>query len=125
MIIYEFLIDLKENYNDLVEEVNNVLYSNLSLEEQIDYFNQIDADYTYLNELQCSFKRIFSKYSGFDIELSDISVIAIDEIRERVSAIQAYLLNCKNLENNRIELEKLNDDFILENKKNSTIIKQI
>lgn len=115
----------RDAYNDLITEIKSADYSNLTYEEQIELFNQIDADYEYLNELQYSFKSLYLKYSGMDIELSNIDTIAIDAIRERVSAIQGYLLNSKNLVNSRTELEKLNADYIKENKMNETIIGQI
>lgn len=112
-------------YNDLINEIIEVDYNNLSLEEQIEFFNKIIEDYTYLNELQCEFKDVNQKYSFDDIVLSDIDIIDIEALKERVSAIQGYLINSKNLENNKIELDKLNSDFILENKRYNSVIEQI
>ncbi len=69
----DIILDIdNEAYNNLINEINEIDYTTLSLEEQIEFFNQIDADYTYLYELQCNFKRIYLKYSNMDIELSDI-----------------------------------------------------
>ena len=112
-------------YSDLVKEITDTPYNDLTLEEQIEFFNQIDADYIYLNELECSFRRIYSNYSDVEIKLSDLNTIDIDLVRERVSAIQGYLMNSKKLENDKLELQKLNIDLISEDKKNNTIKRQI
>ena len=112
-------------YNDLLAEINEIDYNNLSLEEQIDYLTKIADDYTYLNELQCTFKNSYQKYSHEELNLSDISIIGIDDIKERISAIQGYLINQKNLENNKLELDNLNTEYIKANKKNILILEQI
>ena len=61
----DIILDIdREAYNDLIKEIQDTDYKNISLEEQIEFFNQIDADYTYLYELQCNFRRIYNKYSN-------------------------------------------------------------
>ena len=111
----------KDEYESLINKIKENNYRDLPLEEQVAFLNEIESDYNSLNELQCGYRNIYSKYSKNELELSDISNILIDNIISRASMIQGYLMNSKNLANNKIELEKLNLDLITALKKQDLI----
>ena len=111
----------KDEYESLINKIKENNYRDLPLEEQVAFLNEIESDYNSLNELQCGYRNIYSKYSENELELSDISNILIDNIISRASMIQGYLMNSKNLANNKIELEKLNLDLIAALKKQDLI----
>ena len=111
----------KDEYDALIKKIKETNYHNLPLEEQVTFLNEIESDYNSLNELQCGYKNTYSKYSDDELELSDIENILIENIVSRSSTIQGYLMNKKNLENNKIELERLNLELISTLKKQDLI----
>ena len=102
----------KEEYNALINKIRDNDYTKLPLEEQISFLDEIESNYNSLNELQCGYKNTYDEYAEDELELSDISNILVDNVKTRCSAIQGYLMNKKNLENNKIELDKLNSKLI-------------
>ena len=107
-----------ECYNQIVNEAKNVDFNNLSFEEQISLLSSIEEDYNYLNQLQWMIRNTYSKYTDNEIKLLDINNILIDNIVERISDIQGYLINIKNLNSNKMEIERLNNQLILLDKEN-------
>ena len=105
-------------YNQLINEIKDTDYNSFSLEEQIKYLSEIEDDYNYLNQLQWMIRKTYEKYNDNELNLSDISVILIDKIIQRISEIQGYLMNIKNLESNKIELDRLNYQLISLDKEN-------
>lgn len=105
-------------YNLIINEIKDTDYNSLSLEEQIKYLSEIEDDYNYLNQLQWMIRKTYGKYDDNELKLSDISVILIDKIIQRISDIQGYLMNIKNLESNKIELDRLNYQLISLDKEN-------
>ena len=105
-------------YNQIINEIRGIDYNSLSLEEQIKYLSEIEDDYNYLNQLQWMIRKTYEKYNDNELNLSDISVILIDNIIQRISDIQGYLMNIKNLESNKIELDRLNYQLISLDKEN-------
>ena len=105
-------------YNQLINEIKDTDYNSFSLEEQIKYLSEIEDDYNYLNQLQWMIRKTYEKYNDNELNLSDISVILIDNIIQRISDIQGYLMNIKNLESNKIELDRLNYQLISLDKEN-------
>ena len=105
-------------YNQLINEIKDTDYNSFSLEEQIKYLSEIEDDYNYLNQLQWMIRKTYEKYNDNELNLSDISVILIDKIIQRISDIQGYLMNIKNLESNKIELDRLNYQLISLDKEN-------
>ena len=105
-------------YNQIINEIRGIDYNSLSLEEQIKYLSEIEDDYNYLNQLQWMIRKTYEKYNDNELNLSDISVILIDKIIQRISDIQGYLMNIKNLESNKIELDRLNYQLISLDKEN-------
>ena len=106
----------------LVNHIKETNYHDLPLEEQISVLSEIIQEYDDVNELQCSFKNVYQRYTNDPLGLSDISVIAIDEIRDRISNIEGYLLNSSHIENNKNELERLNLELISEEKRRTDSI---
>ena len=76
-------IDLQA-YASLVNHIKETNYHDLPLEEQINVLSDFVREYDDVNELQCSFRNVYQKYAGSILELSDISNILIDEIKERL-----------------------------------------
>ena len=67
-------------YNQIINEIKDTDYNSLSLEEQIKYLSEIEDDYNYLNQLQWMIRKTYEKYNDNELNLSDISVILIDNI---------------------------------------------
>ena len=108
-------------YNKLIDKIKRHKTHSYSLEEQLVFLDDILNDYDDLYELRCSFEFVNSRYSADKLELSDLSNILIDNIRNRKSIVEGYLVNNKNIENTKKELEKLNFQLIQEeNKKDET-----
>ena len=115
----------RDEYNALISKIKSTNYIDLPLEEQVSFFNDIIDNYNSLNEMQYRYRNLYNSYSDIPLKLSDISKIFIDTISERSSVIQGYLMNNKNLESNKVELEKLNLDLINALKKESLINSKI
>ena len=106
-----------EVFASLVDHIENTNYHDLPLEEQINVLAEFVQAYDDVNELQYSFKNVYQRYAGLPLQLSDMSIISIDSIKDRISCIEGYLLNNNNVENNKQELEQLNLDLIDEEKR--------
>lgn len=106
----------RSNYNDFIDKINN--YSNnQSLQEELEYLDELENGYGQLNEMQCRFRSIYNTY-GLDgnFKLSDLGRIDIDEIRERRNLISGYLINNKNIDDSKKKLEEYNDKLIALNR---------
>ncbi len=117
-----------ECYKMITDKIKNSNYNNLPFEEEIKFFDELIEDYVYLDELQHRLKKEFAKYSDYELVLSDLSKIKIDEIRAKNSQIEGYLVNIKNLKSNKMELDRLNQVLVsatTEEKHNQEIIKEI
>lgn len=106
----------RSNYNDFIDKINN--YSNnQSLQEELEYLDELENGYGQLNEMQCRFRSIYSTYGlDDDFKLSDLGSIDIDEIRERRNLISGYLINNKNIADSKKKLDEYNDKLISLNK---------
>ena len=115
----------KDEYEALIAKIKNSNYINLPLSEQVIFLNDILDNYNSLNELQCRYRNIYDEYSETPLELSDLSNILIDNVSERSSFIQGYLMNDKNLDSAKKELERLNLEFVNILKKENLIAEKI
>lgn len=106
----------RSNYNDFIDKINN--YSNnQSLQEELEYLDELENGYGQLNEMQCRFRSIYSTYGlDDDFKLSDLGSIDIDGIRERRNLISGYLINNKNIADSKKKLDEYNDKLISLNK---------
>ena len=112
-------------YNNLFEKIKNINTHNYSLEEQLVFLNEILQDYEDLYQLRCSFEMIYGRYSTEKLELSDLSNILLDNIKNRKSIVEGYLVNSKNIDNIKKELEKLNFKLIQEENKKDEIGRKV
>ena len=117
-----------EIYNHLISKVESTKLQDLSLEEQLQVLSEIDEEYTDVFEKQCSYRNAYQtalgEIDGVEAEelvLSDLSNILIDDIRNRMSAIQGYLINVKSIQENKQALEELNLELIEESKKQDNL----
>ena len=108
-------------YNQIIRKIKKCNYNDLNLEEQMKFLSEIEEDYNYLNQLQCMIRNVYSKYTDEELQLSDINNILIDTVIQRISDIQGYLMNVKNLESNKIEIDRLNHQLISLDKENEHV----
>ena len=106
----------EKNYQEFISKIENKKHSQ-TLEEELSYLEELENEYVQLEELQCKFRNIYSMYCDDELSLSDLSVIQIDKIRERKNLISGYLINIKNIDTTKGELEKFNEQLIFEDKK--------
>ena len=106
----------EKNYQEFISKIEDKKHSQ-TLEEELSYLEELENEYTQLEELQCKFRNIYSMYCDDELSLSDLSVIQIDKIRERKNLISGYLVNVKNIDTTKGELEKFNEQLIFEDKK--------
>ena len=104
-------------YNDILEEIKHIDEHNQTLESELVFLEKIKQTYEQLLELQLSFKRVCDLYGDNDLHLSDLSLLNIDYIENRINAIKGYLLNIKNIETNKLKIQTLNEDLADEEKK--------
>ena len=116
-------IDLdKQVYSEILNEIdNNHNYDKKSLQEQLEFLTELEADYVSLDELQHRLQNTYCQYGNEKLELSNISSILIDNIRNRISYICGYLISVKNIDKNNLELDRLNSVLIDEDKKNNLL----
>ena len=116
------VIDIdKTMYEELINMIRNTNYHNLPFDEQLTFLTNLESEYNSFNEFQCRYRNIYERYSSDKLELSSISDIYIDKIREKIAAISGYLINNKNLLKHRDSLEKLNIELIEAEKKKEAI----
>ena len=127
LLKYKELVTQIENsiYIQLKNKIQLLLESNLILEEELDKLEEIENFYNQLLEIQTRFKQTYSLYSGEPLVLSDISYLNIDKYLTRKEAIKAYLINKKNVVDNKNKIEKINEQLVLEEQKETRINKKI
>ena len=103
-------------FTTFLENISHINKHNHTLESELEFLENIRDEYNELSDLQTRFKNICELY-GDIIKLSDLSQIKIDYINERINTIKGYLINNKNIEKNKIEIQKLNEQLINEEKK--------
>ncbi len=111
----------KDEYEALINKIKNNDYIKLPLPEQVMFLNDILDNYNSLNEMQCRYLSVYNEYAEEPLKLSDLSKILVDNISERSSVIQGYLMNNKNLDSAKKELERLNIELINTLKKQTLI----
>ena len=118
----EIVLDIDRNmYDRLIDMIKNTNYHNQPLEEQLIFLTGVENEYNDFNEFQCRYKNIYEKYADDKLVLSPIEDIYIDKIREKIDAINGYLVNKQNLDRYRQKIEELNIKLINAEKKKSEI----
>ena len=74
-----------ELFNSITDMINkNIGYIDLPLEEQLKFLKKLDHAFLEYDSFRQEVVTVFKKYSYSNDNLSDISSIRIDEIRERI-----------------------------------------
>ena len=113
-------IDTKA-FADILEKIKNLNEYSHSLEEELEFLQRIKDTYDQLLELQSSFKRVCETYGDKNLKLSDLSELNIEYIENRISAINGYLMNIKNIETNKTKLQELSEQLVVEEKKKEVL----
>lgn len=103
-------------FDAFLEKISHINEHNHTLEKELSFLESIRDEYKELNDLQVRFKNVCELY-GDSLKLSDLSRVKIDYINERISTINGYLINNKNIEKNKIKIQELNEQLINEEKK--------
>lgn len=107
----------QELYKNLLDKVKQIDEHNHSLEEELQFLEEIRNIYNQVLEFQLIFKKKYEKAGSVILKLSDLDALNIEYIDNRMSAISGYLMNLKNIEINKSKLQQLNDELIDEEKK--------
>lgn len=110
-------------FSFLMEKIKQDDGHNHTLENELAFLEQIKDCYDQVNEMQIGYRNICELYGNSKLELSDISQIDIEYIENRISVISGYLINRKNIIDNKNKLQELNENLIKE-EKNSTLLSQ-
>lgn len=113
----------KQAFSGLFDELSQLNEHNRTLEEELQFLEQVKSYYDQLYELQMSFKNVCEMYDNNDLKLSDMSRVDIEYIENRISTINGYLINKKNIVENKKKLQQLNDDLVVE-EKNSRVLSE-
>lgn len=114
----------KKAFLSLLDYISQVNKHNRTLEEELEFLEQVKSYYDQINELQFSFKNVSDCYGG-QLELSDLSRIDIEYVENRISSISGYLINKKNLEINKKRLKELSDKLVIEEKNNKRFVEEL
>lgn len=115
----------KEAFDNIIDVTKCISDHNQSLEEELEFLEGIVNTYNQLLELQTEFKKSCKVYGSTDIELSDLSILNIEYIKNRLSAIKGYLTNIKDIDANKERLQELNGLLIEEEKKKIVLDKRL
>lgn len=108
-------------FNDIIEKIKSLNEHSHSLEEELEFLENIKDTYNQLLELQSNFKRVCETIGDKNLKLSDLSQLNIEYIENRTSAINGYLMNIKNIETNKTELQELSEQLVVEEKKKAVL----
>lgn len=117
-------IDAKA-FKDLVSLIKDADKYNQTLEDELVYLDKIKVAYDQLLELQLKFKKVCEENGNDKLVLSDMSQLNIEYIEDRISAINGYLVNIKNIDQNKRKLELLNEQLVDEEKKREFLNKKV
>lgn len=126
-----------EKYKDIVKQIDSYYFSNLlseiekvvehnqTLEEELEYLEQISSTYEQVLVEQVKFRDVCELYGDRNIVLSDLSTIDKEYIDNRTSIISGYLINEKNIIDSKEELDLLSGRLRDEEKKYSDLKKRL
>lgn len=106
----------EKSFQELVRRIKEYKH-NQTLEEELDELEEIDNSYIQLEEAQYKFKNIYKMYSDKELSLSELDEIDIEKIRDRKNLALGYLVNKKNIQELKKQLEGWNEQLINEDKK--------
>ena len=108
----------KEIFKAYTAKLKDTNYRNLPYDEQLQFLMEVADEYDQINEIQYSLRNFYQQYSTKELALCNLDGILIDNIRDRISNIEGYLINEKRLNENKKDLEQLNNQLIVFEKKN-------
>lgn len=106
----------EKSFQELVRRIKEYEH-NQTLEEELDELEEIDNSYIQLEETQYKFKNIYKMYTDKKLSLSELDEIDIEKIRNRKNLVLGYLVNKKNIQELKKQLEEWNEQLINEDKK--------
>lgn len=106
----------EKSFQELVRRIKEYKH-NQTLEEELDELEEIDNSYVQLEETQYKFKNIYKMYTDKKLSLSELDEIDIEKIRNRKNLVLGYLVNKKNIQELKKQLEEWNEQLINEDKK--------
>jgi len=112
-------------YLQLQEKLNALTATDHTLEDELLALEEIENFYNQLVEVQSRFKQTYALYSNTPLILSDINKLNIHLYNKRKEAIKGYLINKKNVADSKKTLEKISDELIIEEQKETRIEKKI
>ena len=110
-------IDLFTSIADKIREHRD--YANYPLEEQLEFLTGLEKDFDEYYNYQKNIIMTCNRYFIQGFELTDASLIRMNEVRKRINAIKKYLDNEVIIEKNRMELDRLNSEYITEEQKSN------
>lgn len=126
-----------EKYKDAIKQIDEYDFSNLLLEidkindhnqtyeGELQFLEQIKVIYEQVLEQQLNYKSVCEKYGDCKLELSNLSKINIEYIEKRINTISGYLINKKNIEDNKDKLAELNEQLVVAEKDNDALSKNL
>ena len=115
----------RDSFDKIRDMINDVSINNYPLEQELSLLEDIQTAYNQLELLQHRFINICELYPNCRLDLSDLSLLEIDKVANRLSFINGYLVNASIIENYKKELAKLNEQLIIENKKSVLLRERI
>lgn len=114
-----------ESFNKIKDMINNIANHNHTLNEELKLLEEVNEAYEQLELIRCRFKNVYEIYLNDSLDLTDVEILKIEQIRNRINAIRGYLLNTANIDKYKDELSKLNNRLIEEDKKSDFFKKRI
>jgi len=115
----------ENKYKEFMSKMTTTDYYSLPFDEQLTYLIELSDEYDRLSTLREEYNNTYKLYTQESLELSDLSNILIDNIRERISILQGYLINKKNIVSNKRTLEALNEGLIKETKSKKSTLERL
>ncbi len=111
--------DIDSNlYTSIIDKINNNAdYINYPLEKQLEFLIDLQECFDEYNKFQKNVIKVCNQHFIQGFELTNASLIRIDEIRKRINSIKKFLENERVIYENRLELDRLNNEYISEEQK--------
>lgn len=112
-------------FDKLIEKIKQADYNSLSLEDKLNFLEELEREYDQFNEHQCKIRKFHSEYASYELQLADLSCIDIEALREMKNAISGYLSNKDSIANGKVRIEEINRLLVLEEKKRLSVEERI
>ena len=112
-------------FSGLLSDIEQVSEHNQTLEEELEYLEQIVSTYEQVLVEQVKFRNVCELYGDDSLELSDLSMIDREYIDSRRNAISGYLISRKNIDDAKKELDLLSGKLRDEEMNNNDLKKRL